>query len=221
MPCPAAGTIPRMSSWRSFCIAVHLTCLGLWAGAVAMAAATAAVAFPKLHHLEVRITEPKLAPGFEQEHYRFAAGAVAQTVFLIGDMVSFVCAMGAALTLLAMVVWLKLPLKQGSTYVRALALGIALASLAALLFVITPQINAAAAMHLEAAKIGDVAAAALHRKAVDDLHPISSKLFGAEFLGALVALFVGAWSLGGSPSDESRATPAEYPEPELLRRKRA
>ncbi len=212
-----------MSSWRSFCIAVHLTCLGLWAGSVAIAGATAAVAFPKLHAMRVLIQEPLLARGFEEEHFRFAAGGVAQTVFLIADMVSFACAFASAVTLLAMVVWLKLPVKRASTYVRAVALGVALASLAAMLFVVTPQINAAGAQHLAAAKAGDVGAAAVHRNAVDELHPLASILLGAEFLSALIALFAGAWSLGGSPevwAGESRARSNEYPEPDLLRRKR-
>lgn len=199
-------------------MAVHLTCLGLWAGVVAISGATAAVAFPTLKAMDVRV--PGLAPGFESDHYRFAAGAVAQRVFLIADIVSFTCALGAAASLLAMVLWLKLPVAKGSLFVRALALGVGLAALAAALFVVTPQINTAAQLHLAAAQAGDEAAAAVHRKAVNDLHPMASYLLGAEFFGALIALAAGAWSLGESPARVKPPGPPEYPEPALLRSRR-
>lgn len=209
-----------MSSWRPFCVAVHLTALGLWAGAVAISGATAAVAFPKLHGMEVLIRKPVIAPGFEEDHFRFAAGGVAQTVFLIADMVSFACAFAAAVTLLAMVVWLKLPTRRVSTYVRALAVGIALAALAASLFVVTPQINAAAAAHLQAAIAGDAATAAVHRRAAADLHPFASVLLLLQLGGALIAAFAGAWSLAEMPAAERSVGKAAYPEPDLLKRKR-
>lgn len=209
-----------MSSWKPFCIAVHLTALGLWAGAVAISGATAAVAFPKLKAMQVLIREPKVAPGFEDDHFRFAAGSVAQTVFLIADMVSFACAFAAAVTLLAMVVRLKLPTRRVSTYVRALAVGIALAALAASLFVVTPQINAAAAAHLQAVIAGDAPAAAAHRKAAADLHPFASVLLMLQFGGALIAAFVGAWSLSELPGQERSSQTSAYPEPDLLKRKR-
>ncbi len=210
-----------MSSWRSFCIAIHLTSLGLWAGAIAISGAAAAVVFPTLRDMNVSV--PGLSPMVEKDHFRFAAGAVAQRVFLITDILSFACALAAATSLLAMVVWLQVPVARSSMYIRALALGVALASLAAMLFVVTPQINTAAQLHLAAAKSGDLAAAALHRQAVDDLHPIASYLMGAEFFGALIAAFVGAWSVVASPAADkpsAKPKPAEYPEPDLLRNKR-
>ena len=217
---PGAGYHARMSSWRPFCIAVHLTALGVWAGAVAISGVTAAVAFPKLKAMQVLIREPRVAPGFEDDHFRFAAGSVAQTVFLIADVLSFACAFAAAATLLAMVVWLKLPTRRVSTYVRALAVGIALAALAASLFVVTPQINAAAAQHLRAAIAGDAAASVVHRGAVADLHPLASALLMLQLVGALVAVFAGAWSLAELPMQERAIRGEAYPDPDLLKRKR-
>lgn len=212
-------TMPAMSSWRAFCHTAHLTALGLWAGAITTSAATAAVAFPTLKALETRIGG--LAPGFESDHYRFAAGAVAQRVFTIADIVAFACAMVAATTLLLLVAVFKIPPRRPATILRSMALAIAVASLAAMLLIVTPQINKASELHYAAAKAGDAPAAAQHKKAVDDLHPLASKLLMAEVVGVLVSLVVGAWSLASAAPPERlpSGTANPYPEPELLRRR--
>ena len=70
-----------------------------------------------------------------------------------------------------------------------------------------------------AAKAGDVAAAKIHKQAVDDLHPLASKLLMAEIVGVLVSLFAGAWSLATTAPPERASVADPYPEPELLRRK--
>ena len=64
-----------MSNWRGFVEGLHLSSLGLWAGSVIMSAATAAIAFPTMKQMGVRV--PEIAPAFEGDSYRFAAGAVA------------------------------------------------------------------------------------------------------------------------------------------------
>jgi hypothetical protein len=209
-----------MSNWKSFCTALHLTALGLWAGAVGTAAATAAVAFPTLKNLGVQM--PSVGAAFQADAYRFAAGAVAAKVFFISDVVAFVCALAACITLLGLMLGGHLGPKRPSTYVRGLALGVAVASLAAILFVVTPGITAGAKGHLAAAMAGDEKAAAMHRKAVDDLHPISTNLLVAEFASVIVSLVLGAWAAAGGA--EGRVpTPrvgsgAAYPEPSLRRR---
>jgi hypothetical protein len=208
-------------SWRSFCTALHLTCLGLWAGGVLISGATAAVAFPTLHEMNVHL--PDIPDAFQGDAYRFTAGAVAQRVFLIADMLSFACAMIAGITLLALFFLGGLERNRPSTYVRALAYGIALASLAATLFVVTPSIAAASRDHLRAAKAGDTAAADLARRASADLHPLATNLLVAEFLGATLALFVGALAAARAsvpaPSPTVSGSPT-YPEPALLKRSR-
>jgi hypothetical protein len=205
-----------MSSWRAFCHTVHLASLGVWAGAVVMAGATAAVAFPTLRDLNVRVSGP--APGFEDDHFRFAAGAVAQRVFLIGDVISFACAMLSGVTLLALIAVFGISARRPATIVRALALGVALASLAAMLLIVTPRINAASVQHFAAAKSGDAAAAAIHKHAVADLHPLARNLLFAEIVAVLVSLVSGAWSLATSPEAVGSPASNPYPEPDLLRR---
>ena len=212
-----------MSSWRAFCHTIHLAALGIWAGAIALAAATAAVAFPTLKHMDVRI--PSLPPGSESDHFRFAAGAVAQRVFNIGDIVAFGCAMLSALALLALVGAFKIPMKRPANALRALALTIAIASLAALLLVVTPSINAASEAHLAAVIAGNHEDAARHRAAVDDLHPLASMLMSIELVSVLIALLCGGWSLAtGAQRSGAFAADAPnpsnpYPEPALLKRK--
>ncbi len=212
-------TIRGMSNWKSLCTAMHLTALGLWAGSVAMAAATAAVAFPTLKTLGVQV--PSVGAAFQSDAYRFAAGGVAANVFFISDVVAFVCALIACITLLGLMLGGHLGPRRPSTYVRGLALGVAVASLAAILFVVTPGISAGAKGHLAAARAGDEKAAAMHRKAVDDLHPISTNLIVAEFVSVLVSLFLGAWAAAGSEGSRSPSggsARAVYPEPNLRRR---
>ncbi len=208
-----------MSNWKSFCTAAHLTALGLWAGSVAMAAATAAVAFPTLKGMGVQV--PSVGAAFQADAYRFAAGAVAAKVFLISDVVAFAGAMVACVTLLGLMLGGQLGPRRASSYVRGLALGVAVASLAAILFVVTPGITAGAKGHLAAAMAGDEKAAAMHKKAVDDLHPISTNLLVVEFASVLVSLVLGAWAAGesgASYSPPSGGARAAYPEPQLRRR---
>lgn len=206
-----------MSSWRGFTLAVHLSSLGLWAGSAIMSAAVAAISFPVMKAMDVRV--PGLA--LETGHYRFAAGAVAQRTFLVADFISFACAMAAGLTMLVMVAVHKNLPGRWSTIARGAALGIALASLGAMLFVVTPQINSASRLHMEAARVGDAAAAQVHSSAVDDLHPIASALLLTQIVAVLFTLVAGAWAAAGSGSSAPSLSRAnEYPEPELLRRKR-
>lgn len=193
-----------------------------------MAGATAAVAFPTLKHFNTqfgstdethyRVLVTDLPAGTEPDQFRFVAGAVAQPVFLISDIVAFACAVVAAGTLMGLIVSRAVPRRRPATLVRSIALAIAVACLASSLIVVTPQIVQASRLHLAAAKAGDLAAAAKHKQAVDELHPLSGNLLAGELVGALVALLAGCWSLA-QPADaapEPRKNP--YPEPALRKR---
>jgi hypothetical protein len=165
-----------------------------------------------------------LPAAFQEDAFRFTAGAVAQKVFLISDIVAFTCAMVAGVSLLGLIFLGRLSAKRPSSYFRCLAFGVALASLAAILFVVTPNITAASKDHLNAAKAGDAAAATIARQAVANAHPIATNLLVAEFLGAVAALFLGAWAAGetdpSAPASARSQFPA-YPKPDLLKRKRS
>lgn len=210
-------------SWRTFSTTLHLMSLGVWAGAVLISGATAAVAFPTLKSLGVRLE--KLPEAMQAESaFRLAAGAVAQRVFLIADMLSFACAVIAGVTLLGLMLAGALPRSRPATYVRGIAYGVGLASLAALLFVVTPRIITASKEHMRAALAGDIAAAERARAASADLHPIATNLMVAEVLGVLIALSLGAWAAAKSdasgPAVDGGPAAAAYPTPDLAKRGR-
>lgn len=179
-----------------------------------MSAAVAAISFPLMKAMDVRI------PGLilEDRHHRFAAGALAQRTFLIADIISFSCAMAAGATMLVMIAVHKSISRRLATIIRGVGLSVAIAALGAMLFVVTPQINAATRLHMEAARVGNATAALAHSKAVDDLHPMATGLLLAQIVAVLVTLFAGAWSAAASTSPSASGSP--YPEPELRRKKR-
>ncbi|MBY0313437.1 MAG: hypothetical protein K2W85_15335 [Phycisphaerales bacterium] len=205
-----------MNSWRAFTLAIHLSSLGLWAGSAIMSTAVAAISFPLMKSMEVRI--PGLA--LDQNHYRFVAGALAQRTFLIADIISFACAMAAGATMLVMIALHKNVARRLATIFRGVGLGVAIASLGAMLFVITPQMNAATRLHLEAARIGNSEAAKGHALAVDELHPVAAVLLLIQIVAVLVTLFAGAWSAASQAGPSSPTSGSPYPEPELRRKKR-
>jgi hypothetical protein len=150
-------------------------------------------------------------------------GPIAERVFLAGDIVMFPCALIAAATLGVLFAFHRIPVARPAAILRAIALGVGLASFAALLLIVTPGINKGAQGHFAAAKIGDSAAAQLHRAAVDDLHPIATALMGVEFIGVFIALVCGAWSLARPHARVSAPvqSASRYEEPSLARGTRA
>lgn len=207
-----------MSPWRSLMITVHLASLGVWLGVTAGVAATAAIAFPTARDLGVRVVD---LPETAASQHRFVAGAIAERVFLFGDTVGFGCALLAAATMGALLTMGAWSARRPGTLVRALALGVALAAFASMLLIVTPGINAASKRHLSAARAGDVEAAATHAKAVDELHPLASRLMAAQAVGVLVVFVGGLWSIsrrGGAAGDVEPVTSgSRLPTPALLK----
>jgi hypothetical protein len=205
-----------MSPWRSFLVCVHLASLGLWLGVSVGVVATAAIAFPAMKALGVRVTS---LPESAENQHRFVAGAVAQRVFLFGDTVAFACALLSAASMAGLLVAGVWPLRRPGTLVRALAMGVALASLASMLLIVTPSINAASRAHFAAAMAGDSAVAAEHARAVDDLHPMASALMLSMIVSVLIVLLGGLWAVarGGGARDSDEPRRGSLPEPALLR----
>lgn len=207
--------------WKAFCETIHLLALGLWAGALGATGAFAASTFPI-----VRAENPRL-PAYEAyagEHWRIMAGKVVQRGFFISDIVQFVCALLAVATFGAMVSFLGMPRRNPTTILRALALSVALACAAGTIIIVAPQLNAAMAAYWAAAAEGHMEAVAVHRAAVDRLHPIASRLMGATFLCVLTAFVGGLWAVasgGWRPSGAEPAASDPYPEPALARGRRA
>jgi hypothetical protein len=207
-----------MTTWRAFWEGVHLCVLGLWAGVLVGVGVCAAVVFPTLKGVGVRLPEYSSDPS---GHYRIAAGMVAQKVFLVGDFLMFPLSLVAAVTLGILIVVYRVSSVRAAMMVRGIGLSFAIAALAALLLVVTPQINAASQRHWAAARIGDASAAAPHIKAVDDLHPIATLLMSIEFIGVVIALGAAAWShTMRAPLPDTSASSGKLPEPALLKANR-
>lgn len=89
--------ITQKPLWTRVCESVHLVALGVWAGVLLMVGATAAVTFPKLAALDVRV------PGFEgydAEQHRIAAGQVMNLAFAVADWIGIACLVVAVVTIL-------------------------------------------------------------------------------------------------------------------------
>lgn len=209
----------NMERWKAFCHTIHLVALGLWVGVLLSAGAFAASVFPIMKGLDPRL------PAFEKytgEHWLIAGGKIAQRIFLITDIVQFVCAVLSIGTLGCMIWLFGLPRRRPATIVRAIALGLAMACAAGSIIIIAPQLNAALRLYWAAAEMGNLELVAPHRAAVDELHPISSKLMGGTFVCVLIAFVAGAWSAARPwRDDEALVKPSGYEEPALLRGRRA
>ena len=204
-----------MNSWRGFVESVHVTALGLWLGMIVGAASAAAVIFPTMKTIDARI------PGYEAsvaDNFRVAGGMVAQKVFLISDLVAFPSAIAAIVTLGVQIVVFRIPVRRPATILRAASLSIALAAFASMLIIVEPALVRASKLHWAAIKAGDSAAIALHKAAVDELHPMASNLMAATALAVLCSLIASVWALAVPWNKEAAASATpRYPEPALLR----
>ncbi|MBX3406237.1 MAG: hypothetical protein KF869_05675 [Phycisphaeraceae bacterium] len=191
-----------MSSWRAFCETVHAMALGLWLGFVVAAGAYAAAVFPTAKKLAPRL------PEFEQytgDHWLIVGGRIAQTVFLIGDIAQFFCALVAVSTFACAVWMFGGGERRPALYVRGLALAIALASVASLLFVVNPKFVSATNAYWAAARAGDNAAAAAHQQVARETHPYATSLMSLAAGSVAVALGACVWSLATSRGRERGA----------------
>lgn len=214
-----------MTPWRSFVEVVHLLALCLWSAGLLAAGLSAALVFPTLKGLSPTLAG--FSAEFAQSHYLVAGGSIAQRAFFVSDLISFFGAMVAIVTLAVLIVVHRLPTRRSSTIVRALALALAVASLASMLIIVTPALNTATRLHWAAIKLGDAGSIAERKLEVDQLHPLATNLMVGMLGCVLVALVAGMWALArsdrGEESSSSHApagkrTPPKYPVPDLARR---
>lgn len=208
-----------MSRWTTFLNSVHLAALGLWAGILLMLGAALALLFPTVK--AQRPTLPDFA-AYTGDHGRISAGMVAQKLFLVSDIAIFLLALLSAGTLAALVLMNRASLRGTAGVLRSVAVAVALACVAALLLIVTPQINAASQMHWASARKGDITTSNLHIAAVDDLHPIGTALMSAELIAVLIAFWTGLVSVQRNANDAAPAPAAnrsKYEEPALTRKR--
>lgn len=207
-----------MKAWKALCETVHLAALGIWAGFLGATGAQAASTFPIMKRLD------PILPGyakFPHDHWKVAAGSVVQRGFLILDVVQFVCAVLSVGTLGCLLALFGLPRRRPATIVRACAMGLALAGAAGSIIIVSPQLNAAIRLKWAAMATGDAAAVGVHGAAVDQLHPIASKLLAGTLVCVLIALVSGLWATTRTWEREEAPSASRYERPGLLTGRRA
>lgn len=176
---------------------LHLTALGVWAGALFGAGVAAAVAFPTMRDLE-----PVLGayPAYTGEHWMLAAGRVAARVFVITDIAQFACAL-LAIAGFALATWAGDRRRSWLRFFRAAALGAAFLLVSYHLLIQAPRMDRDLRAYWDAAAAGDNDAALIHQEAFSRQHPNASRTMTATFVATLASLGLGAWSLADGRKD--------------------
>lgn len=207
-----------MMTWKVFLESVHAVALALWLGFTVAAGAFAAMVFGVTKGLDPRLPEFEAYTG---EHYLIVGGKMAQTVFFATDVVQFACSMLAIVTLIALFKVREDEARRPAMVMRASALVVSVASVAALLVIVNPKLTTATRLYWEAAKTGKMAEVELHRAIAADTHPYASALMLTSALMVLITLVAGVWSLAAANSSTPVARASKHPEPALLRGGRA
>lgn len=183
----------RDIGWR-VCEGVHGVALAVWLGGLVMSGAIAAQLFPL-----VRAMDP-VAPGYERyegDQWLIVAGRIGDMVFATGDVVQFLCACVALLTLVASVAIFRLSARRISTLVRAIALGAGVILVAYQIFALGPAMQEDLRAYWRAASAGDNDLAGVHRDRFSLRHPEASRVLGLTALAVLVGVVGSVWSVAG------------------------
>ncbi len=191
--------MPRPGSSLRVAHAAHVCALGIWAGAIGMTAAAAAVIFPTLKQLAPRLPDYQRVP--EEGHWLLAAGHVAFGIFSVADRVQVVCAVVTAVTSVFLARACSFaPSLTGR--VRTVSVLAALLLVTYYLLVLQPRMTSHLHEHWRLSALGQVEDARVHEAAFRNDHPTSSRVLGALLLSTLTALVLGA----GLPSVSPRRT---------------
>lgn len=184
---------------RPFASRLVLASIALWLGVLLVSGLTAAVAFPTLKPLSPHL--PAYAP--TTDHWKIAAGAVANRVFTLAGWAQ--CAL-AALAMFSLAAHLSHALRGWLNTTRLL-LTLAAALLQGYLsFLLVPRMNRSLTAFMDAARSADPQADSL-RKTFDADHPLASNLISA--LAAVLFLSLIFWVLPDPhASKNTNATPS-------------
>ena len=181
-----------MKRGRRICESLHLTALGIWLGAVIMAATAAIIVFPTMKRLDPSL--PGFAP-YPKDQWLIAGGQVAARVFWACDVVQFAGMLVAGATFAAAAWWFGLSVTRVSTFVRAALLLTLLAVLSYRLGFLEPRMGEALKNFWAAAQGGDVAAADRFKAIFDAGHPMQSRLMVGTAIFVLASLVASTWSI--------------------------
>lgn len=205
-----------LSPARRLLETLHALALGLWLGVLCMTGFTAAMLFPTMKALNPTLPQFSAYTG---EHWRIAAGSIAQRLFLACDTVGLACGILSILTLGLSLFSLR---KLGRTSVALPAVRVAAVSLAGALlgyqlFMLGPEMGRNLARYYAAAQSGDMAAAATHQAAFAAQHPTATTVMGSLAACTLIALLAGLWHATAGPAPALPTRSSTYEEPALLR----
>jgi len=196
-----------MTTPRAFAATVHLLALSLWAGVLLSTGAAAAILFPTMKQLDPSL--PAYA-NYTGQHWLLAAGHAAEKLFLIADIVQFICALLAIISFIALFITAASAkhtpahtnISRLGLLARGTALGVALACLAGNLVIVAPAMNRALRAYREAAQQGLTDQALAHQAAFSELHPVASNLLIATTIATITALIMGIWWLAKSANNQ-------------------
>ena len=176
--------------WQ-ICRAVHSAALGIWLGALLVAGASAAMIFPLAR--EIGPVLPSFAK-YTGDHAILVGGMFAQRVFFAADVVQFVCATLAILTLGIIAI---LTLRRGRSMLvgaRVAIFAITLCVFCWYFFMLTPGMQKALRLHYDAAQAGNNEAALQHKSAFDADHPRASTALSVIAGGVALSLVLSLWT---------------------------
>ncbi len=175
---------------------VQAITLGLWIGVMVMSAVVAAQVFPLMRELD-----PTLGayPLFTGDHAPLAGGRVAAQVFLVADVIGFVC---LVLSGIATVVWIarERGARPAAAAIRATLLLAIVLVFGYHLIVHGSALNQETRAYWAMADAGQTVAAEQHRAVIRDMHPMSRNLLAGTIVLALASLVTGLWCLA-TPRD--------------------
>lgn len=175
---------------RAILETVYLSALGLWAGALGMTAAMAAIIFPQMRDLDPVLGGP--LGSYPGDQGVLAAGVVMARVFSVFDTVQVACASAALITAVALSRARAARWRAGRLIVTLLAC----AALAWYLLTVAAPLLADLSGFWDAAAAGDTVTADAFRAAFDARHHVASRWLGIVGVLALTALVTGGLGAG-------------------------
>lgn len=180
---------------RTICELVHLSALGIAAGAMAMTGAAAAIAFPTMKSLAPVLPAFKVD---EAQHWSIAAGSVMNRVFGVADVIVLGAAIAAALTLIVVAFIARRSIASMTGVLRCVALVTMCGAVGFGWFGLRPRMQGNLEAYWSAAREGRVEDAAKFKAAFDADHPRASMLLSMQFVLSVTALGFGGWSALGA-----------------------
>jgi len=159
---------------------------GLWAGALALGGATAAVAFPTMKRLDPELGAYSV---YEGEHWVLGAGHIAARVFAIAGWVELACL--GLVVVLSGALALRRAIRGSSLVVRGGLLGLLVAMMAYRVGMLQPRMDSTLDAYWAAAEAGRLDEAGTARATFDADHGIASATMGATLVLILASIGAG------------------------------